>query len=157
MVYLLVDQGFGLNPLVLRTFALAHLALLDGIDDFSKEKPIGALILSMQAVGCYWIIRRLVLTDNDRWAVLSSTGKMGKIQAQSCPLSQQTTLMISGLLQQKQPGRAARARRSIYVMWQSLFKHSRISKNPNGIWLSTMPVHSWTQRRGPVIGHQVQQ
>lgn len=53
MVYLLVDQGFGLNPLVLQTFAPAHLALLDGIDDFSKEKPIGALILSMQAVGCY--------------------------------------------------------------------------------------------------------
>lgn len=40
-------QGFALNDLVLRTFAFAH---LDGIDDFAEEKPIGALIYSMQAV-----------------------------------------------------------------------------------------------------------
>lgn len=43
-------QGFALNDLVLRTFAFAHLAHLDGIDDFAEEKPIGALIYSMQAV-----------------------------------------------------------------------------------------------------------
>ena len=43
-------EGFGLNPLVLRMFALAHLAYLDGVDNFTEEKPIGALILSMQAV-----------------------------------------------------------------------------------------------------------
>ncbi|KIL55990.1 hypothetical protein M378DRAFT_182088 [Amanita muscaria Koide BX008] len=44
-------KGFGLNQLVLRTFALAHLAYLDGIDDFTAEKPVGALIYSMQAIG----------------------------------------------------------------------------------------------------------
>lgn len=43
-------EGFGLNLLVLQTFALAHLAYLDGVDDFTEEKPIGVLILSMQAV-----------------------------------------------------------------------------------------------------------
>ncbi|KIL58388.1 hypothetical protein M378DRAFT_318324 [Amanita muscaria Koide BX008] len=50
-------KGFGLDQLVLRTFAFAHLAYLDGIDDFTVEKPIGALIYSMQAVGRaleYW-------------------------------------------------------------------------------------------------------
>ncbi|KAF8657963.1 hypothetical protein AX14_007772, partial [Amanita brunnescens Koide BX004] len=45
-------DAFGLNPLVLRTFALAHLASLDGNDDFTQERPVGALILAMQAVGC---------------------------------------------------------------------------------------------------------
>lgn len=129
--YLLVDQGFSLNPLVLRTFALAHLALLDGIDDFSKEKPIGTLILSMQAVR--YLFNWLILTDNDRWAALSSTGKRGKSQARSHLLSLQTTSMISGSLQRKQLGHAARSRRSVYVAQQSLFKPSRISKNPNGI------------------------
>ncbi|KAK2462444.1 hypothetical protein APHAL10511_005541 [Amanita phalloides] len=44
-------KGFALNDLVLRTFAFSHLAHLDGIDDFAEEKPIGALIYSMQAVG----------------------------------------------------------------------------------------------------------
>ena len=44
-------KGFAQNPLVLRTFAFAHLKTLDGIDDsFDEEKPIGALILCMQAV-----------------------------------------------------------------------------------------------------------
>ncbi|KIL59277.1 hypothetical protein M378DRAFT_180872 [Amanita muscaria Koide BX008] len=50
-------KGFGLDRLVLRTFAFSHLAYLDGIDDFTVEKPIGALIYSMQAVGRaleYW-------------------------------------------------------------------------------------------------------
>ncbi|KAM6490252.1 hypothetical protein JOM56_014229 [Amanita muscaria] len=43
--------GFAQSDLVLRTFALAHLAALGDYDDFSKEKPVGALILAMQAVG----------------------------------------------------------------------------------------------------------
>jgi hypothetical protein len=42
-------QGFALNDLVLRTFAFSHLDYLDGMDDFAEEKPIGALIYSMQA------------------------------------------------------------------------------------------------------------
>lgn len=35
---------------MIRTFALAHLAVLEGNDDFDNEKPIGALLLAMQAV-----------------------------------------------------------------------------------------------------------
>ncbi|KIL56174.1 hypothetical protein M378DRAFT_1039248 [Amanita muscaria Koide BX008] len=45
-------KGFGLNQLVLRTFALAHLSHLNDIDDFTVDKPVGALIYSMQAIGC---------------------------------------------------------------------------------------------------------
>ncbi|KAM6491427.1 hypothetical protein JOM56_013201 [Amanita muscaria] len=45
-------KGFGENSLVLYTFATAHLAQIQGVsEDIEKEKPIGALLMSMQAVG----------------------------------------------------------------------------------------------------------
>ncbi|KAF8332229.1 hypothetical protein F5887DRAFT_1080892 [Amanita rubescens] len=44
-------KGFGLGSLVLYTFANAHLAYLGNDIDIVNEKPIGALLLSMQAVG----------------------------------------------------------------------------------------------------------
>ncbi|KAM6488993.1 hypothetical protein JOM56_015546 [Amanita muscaria] len=45
-------KGFGENSLVLYTFANAHLAQIQAIsEDVEKEKPIGALLMSMQAVG----------------------------------------------------------------------------------------------------------
>jgi len=43
-------QGFLQNELILATFTNAHLAHL-ATDHPGDEKPIGALILSMQAVG----------------------------------------------------------------------------------------------------------
>ncbi len=42
-------QGFGLNTLVLRTFALAHLNTINEFEVFDQEKPVGAMILAMQA------------------------------------------------------------------------------------------------------------
>jgi hypothetical protein len=45
-----VFQGLLQNQLIMRTFAFAHVKDLEDIEDRSDEKPIGALILSMQAV-----------------------------------------------------------------------------------------------------------
>lgn len=50
MMLISVSQGFLQHQLILRTFALAHLAGLEDIDERTDDKPIGALILSMQAV-----------------------------------------------------------------------------------------------------------
>jgi hypothetical protein len=46
----MMTQGFGLGSLVLYTFGNAHLAYLGNDVDIVNEKPIGALLLSMQAV-----------------------------------------------------------------------------------------------------------
>ena len=40
------------NPFVLYTFANAHLALINGVDDLANARPIGALLMSMQVVRC---------------------------------------------------------------------------------------------------------
>jgi hypothetical protein len=45
-----VLQGLFQNQLIMRTFAFAHVKELEDIEGRSDEKPIGALILSMQAV-----------------------------------------------------------------------------------------------------------
>jgi hypothetical protein len=45
-----LSQGFGKNPFILYTLANAHLAFLDDTNDLMNEKPIGTLIMSMQAV-----------------------------------------------------------------------------------------------------------
>jgi hypothetical protein len=46
----MTSQDFGLGSLVLYTFANAHLAYLGTDVDIVNEKPIGALLLSMQVV-----------------------------------------------------------------------------------------------------------
>ncbi|KAM6491820.1 hypothetical protein JOM56_012679 [Amanita muscaria] len=43
--------GFLKNEFILRTFAIAHLANIPGLDSFEEDKPVGALLLAMQAVG----------------------------------------------------------------------------------------------------------
>ena len=45
-----VFQGLLQNQLIMRTFAFTHVKDLEDIEEQSDEKPIGALILSMQAV-----------------------------------------------------------------------------------------------------------
>jgi hypothetical protein len=45
-----VFQGLLQNQLIMCTFAFAHVKDLEDIEDQSDEKPIGAFILSMQAV-----------------------------------------------------------------------------------------------------------
>ncbi|KAM6489425.1 hypothetical protein JOM56_015142 [Amanita muscaria] len=47
-----IRMGFLKNNMILRTFGIAHLASIGtGLDNFEEEKPIGALLLAMQAVG----------------------------------------------------------------------------------------------------------
>ncbi|KAM6499936.1 hypothetical protein JOM56_005444 [Amanita muscaria] len=47
-----IRTGFLKNDMILRTFGIAHLASIGtGLDNFEEEKPIGALLLAMQAVG----------------------------------------------------------------------------------------------------------
>ncbi len=46
----MMTQGFALGSLVLYTFGNAHLVYLGNDVDIVNEKPIGALLLSMQAV-----------------------------------------------------------------------------------------------------------
>ncbi|KIL54640.1 hypothetical protein M378DRAFT_18705 [Amanita muscaria Koide BX008] len=48
-----IKTGFCQNNLILHTFAHAHLAhiKLEGVESFGEEKPIGALLMAMQAVG----------------------------------------------------------------------------------------------------------
>ncbi|KAM6496627.1 hypothetical protein JOM56_007100 [Amanita muscaria] len=47
-----IRMGFLKNNMILRMFGIAHLASIGtGLDNFEEEKPIGALLLAMQAVG----------------------------------------------------------------------------------------------------------
>ncbi|KAM6491496.1 hypothetical protein JOM56_013065 [Amanita muscaria] len=91
-----IKTGFCQNNLILHTFAHAHLAhiKLEGVESFGEEKPIGALLMAMQAV-------RLTLTLLQhityflRSDVRSKCGRMVPNQLQNPCHSQATTTATS--------------------------------------------------------------
>jgi hypothetical protein len=78
--------------LILRTFANAHLAQIEGYDDFEKEKPIGALLMAMQAVRLKFLCIYFYVIDSLRSGVHSKFGKTARNHSENLPRSRTITM-----------------------------------------------------------------